>query len=195
MRIVLALVILVTSAFSAVAQADNATAKVAYEKGMTAYNLQQFSDALEMFKRAYQEKQDPAFLFNIAQCQRQLGQYEAAAKSYRAYLNASPQKPANADQVHGLIAEMDAAALQKRAEVPPTGTVAPSSTTETKPAPAETNASLTASAPPTEQKPAWKKPLLWGILGGVVVVGLAVGLGVGLGTASHAPKADGALKF
>lgn len=113
MRFALIAVLLIT--LCPLAHADVETAKKAYAKAITAYNLQSFADALELFRRAYQEKPDPSFLFNIAQCQRQLGQYDAAAKSYRAFLNASPEPPPNSDQVRSLIGEMDRAADIKRA--------------------------------------------------------------------------------
>jgi hypothetical protein len=59
MRIIIAAVILATLA--PLARADVETAKKAYEKGMTQYNLQKFNEALAMFQRAYEEKVDPAF--------------------------------------------------------------------------------------------------------------------------------------
>jgi hypothetical protein len=182
-RIVLVAVILLTVVPAA--RADVATARKAYEKGMTSYNLQHFADALGMFQRAYEEKSDPAFLFNIGQCQRQVGEYDAAAKSYRAYLNTSPVPPPNAVQVRELIAEMDAAAQKKLASVPPTGTITPSPSSPA----AQPTIAVTAS-PPERKASVWKKPLTWSIIGGVVVVGLAVGLGVGLGTRSTTPTAS-----
>jgi hypothetical protein len=45
-----------------------------------------YSEALSEFKAAYLAKPDASFLFNIGQCQRQLGMFEAAAKGYRAFL-------------------------------------------------------------------------------------------------------------
>jgi tetratricopeptide (TPR) repeat protein len=171
MRIVLMLVILVTSAFSAVARADVATAKKAYEKGMTAYNLQQFSDALDMFRRGYQEKPDPVFLYNIGQCQRQLGQYEAAAKSYRAYINASSETPANAEQVRGLIGDMDRAAQEQRAAKPPTGTTAPTAI-----APANVSPAPVATVESAPHR--WyQNPVGWSLVG-VGVASLAISIGM-----------------
>jgi tetratricopeptide (TPR) repeat protein len=167
MRLVLVAVILATLAPAA--HADVATAKKAYEKGMMEYNLQQFGDALEMFRRAYQEKLDPVFLYNIGQCQRQLAQYEAAAKSYRAYLASSSETPANADQVRGLINDMERAAQEQRAAKPPTGTVAPSPVAVTAPAQVAT----VESAP----KRWYQNPLGWSLVG-VGVASLAVSIGM-----------------
>jgi tetratricopeptide (TPR) repeat protein len=110
-----------------VASADDAEAKRHYERGMKSYNLQEFDVALREFKGAYVEHPDAAFLYNIAQCQRQLGQYEAAAKSYRAFLQQNPNV-ANADEVRHLAEQMDAAASQQRTvqNAPPTSIAPPS---------------------------------------------------------------------
>src|SRR5438270_12667914 len=115
---------------TATAHADLAKARTHYERGTQAFNLQDFHTALEEFKQAYVEQPDPVFLFNIGQAQRQLGEYDAAAKSYRLYLANRPDAP-NHDQVARLIDQMDEAAKQARAKEPPMGTQAPASTATT----------------------------------------------------------------
>src|SRR6478672_3045125 len=95
-------------ATTAVASADDVAAKRHFEAGAKAYNLQRFDDALHEFQAAYEERADPAFLFNIAQTQRQLRQYDAAARSYRAYLHEQPDA-SNRAEVAQLIKEMDEA--------------------------------------------------------------------------------------
>jgi len=64
---------------------DGATAKAKefYDRGMTHYNLNEFAPALAAFQDAYRAKHDPAFPFNIAQCYRQRGKPDEAAKFYR----------------------------------------------------------------------------------------------------------------
>jgi tetratricopeptide (TPR) repeat protein len=146
------------------AHGDSSTAKRAFEKGMTAYNLQDFSTALEMFKRAYEELHDPAFLFNIGQAQRQLGQYEAAARSYRIYLASQPGAP-NREQVKRLIQQMDEAAKEARAQKPPALVQPPMQATQPPPA----------SVPP----PAMPPPVDSGRpmrLAGIITAGVGVGL-------------------
>jgi len=66
-------------AVASVAHADDAEAKRRYARGLKAYNLQEFKVALDEFRGAYVEKPDAVFLFNIGQCQRNLGQYDAAS--------------------------------------------------------------------------------------------------------------------
>jgi tetratricopeptide (TPR) repeat protein len=133
---------------SSVADADGREAKVHYERGMKAYNLQKFDVALSEFQTAYVEHPDPAFLFNIGQCQRQLAQYEAAAKSYRAYLSQQPDAP-NRDEVLTRIADMEKGAQERRAEAPPLGVISPTGTTAAPvaPAAAEKSARMKAATP------------------------------------------------
>ena len=64
--------------------------RAAFEEGTTDYNLGHFEDALAAFERGYRVKNDPAFLFNIGQCQRQL----AAAQGRGAQLSRVPARVA-----------------------------------------------------------------------------------------------------
>lgn len=65
-------------------------ARELYERGAYHYQLQHWDMALDAFEAAFGARHDPETLFNIAQCQRQLGRNAAAAHSYRAYLAAAP---------------------------------------------------------------------------------------------------------
>src|SRR5437764_12992321 len=88
-RLVLLLAALLVPAARAAApppDADTAAAKAHYLEGMKRYNLADYHAALDEFKQAYLAKADPVFLFNVGQCQRQLADYAAAEKSYRAFL-------------------------------------------------------------------------------------------------------------
>jgi tetratricopeptide (TPR) repeat protein len=111
---------------TATVRADVTKAKQLYSEGRTQYNLADYAKALDLFKRAYQEQPDPAFLFNIAQCERSLGRYDDAEKSYRAYLRESPDLPQQrVAEIKVLIGAMQAAAQQQRANLPPPGTEPP----------------------------------------------------------------------
>ena len=107
-----------------VAHADSAEARRHYDRGTKAFNLQDFKSALREFQAAYNEQPDAAFLFNIAQAERQLGEYDVASKSYRLFLANQPNAP-NREQVMRLIDEMDKAAAEAHAKTPPTGTEPP----------------------------------------------------------------------
>jgi tetratricopeptide (TPR) repeat protein len=68
---------------------------VSFERGRTLYRLTRFVEALEAFSKAYEELPEPAFLFNIAQCLRQLGRDDEAAQAYEQFLGvARPDDPA-----------------------------------------------------------------------------------------------------
>ncbi len=106
------------------AYSDSGTlkAKQLYDDGVTNYNLGHYDEALEAFENGYRIRHDPAFLFNIAQCQRQLHRYEDAERSYRAYLRESPDLPeATRQQVQKLMAEMQQLANERAKAATSTG--------------------------------------------------------------------------
>jgi tetratricopeptide (TPR) repeat protein len=92
-----------------------AQAREKYSEGNAAYEHGDFYKALGAFDAAYHLAPLPGFLFNVAQCHRQLGAYERAAFFYRRYLALSEKEPANAPMVKELIAEMDSKAKQESA--------------------------------------------------------------------------------
>jgi tetratricopeptide (TPR) repeat protein len=163
--------------------ADPAKAKLAYERGITAYNLQRFDDALAMFQRAYEEKQDAALLFNIGQCQRQLGQYDAAARSYRAYLNQSADAP-NREDVARLLEQVDRAARESRDR--PRSTSRSASATASPPESTQTTVVAEHPRRPWYKSPAGMALTSLGIAGGVTGAAL---LGVAASDASSARDA------
>lgn len=157
-------------------------ARALYESGTAHYNLAEYKEALEDFKGAYRNFREPTFLFNIAQCERQLHDYAAAAAHYRAYRRETPEAP-NRPEVDQLISEMDRQAAAQPAPEPPT---APVLTPAPAPEPVPTTSVVTASPPP--KQPLTHKAWFWATVGGaVVVVGGAVALGVVFGT-QHAPS-------
>lgn len=195
---------------ASVAHADRATseeAQRAYQRGLKHYNLSQWQPALEAFQAAYFARPDPALLFNIGQCQRQLADYRNAANSFRAFLREQPNIGATQRaQVEALLIQMEQALQEARANQPPQGVVSPApepsaTATTAAPAPATTTTTpaaeqtpTTSDAPVVGKRPLYKKWWLWTAVGGVLVVGVAVGVGVGL-TASrdHYVAAPGAV--
>ena len=92
-------------------EAAERSARQHYERGQKLFNLQKFGDALEQFHSAYDAKPMPEFLFNIGQCHRNLGEYEAAIFSFKKFLKLDPDA-SNREQVEALIGELE----QKLAE-------------------------------------------------------------------------------
>lgn len=158
---VLALVCATLSA----ARADNKqVAKESYTEGKRHYDLGEYDAALAAFKKAYLNYEEPVFLFNIAQCYRQMGDRQSAVRSYRVFLQNWPKAP-NRARVEEIIAELEAAIAQDAAakSAPPKETMEPRppvkpevAATEPKPAtppvekPAEPKATTT---PPVEKPP------------------------------------------
>ncbi|NMO17095.1 tetratricopeptide repeat protein [Pyxidicoccus fallax] len=89
-------------------------ARARFAEGNLAYDVGDFDKALKSFSEAYRLKPLPGFLFNMAQCHRQLGQYPRAAFFYRRYLALMPDS-AQAQVVRELVQEMEARAREQEA--------------------------------------------------------------------------------
>jgi hypothetical protein len=167
--------------------ADKAHAREAFRRALHAYDFGEFAKALEAFKEAYNAYEDPGFLFNIAQCHRQLGQTEEALRVYRSYLR-NAHNPPNADEVRGLIARLEKTVEDEKRNrtVPPQGAepTEPSATPVLTPTPTPVATAPVLVAQPAA-KPLVKKPWFWATVGGaVVVVAAVVVVGVVVGTRS-----------
>ena len=193
---------LVLSVALLLSQADDAKAKALYKDGETAYNLGQFDAALGKYTEAYKLKPLPGFLFNIAQCHKQLGQYERAAFFYGRFIDTSPPKAPNVELARSLQEEMkqkDAAAREaaskddekKKAEEDALAKekakdeLKQAQLTPVEPAP---QAFVPPPPPPVvavDEAPVYQKGWFWGVVAGAVVV---VGAGVTAGVVLGSPK-------
>lgn len=95
------------------AQSEEARAKQLFKEGQTAYDLAEFDKALELYSEAYRLKPLPGFLFNMAQCHRQKGNYERAAFFFQRFIDNSAPKAPNLDIAKELLAEMRAKQAEK----------------------------------------------------------------------------------
>jgi tetratricopeptide (TPR) repeat protein len=105
-RLLLALFAVVLAA--RVAAADDAatrSAKRHFDRAQKLYAVAKFRDALDEYQKAFEAKPLPDFLFNIGQCHRNLGDYDAAIFSYKKYLTSAPGA-ANRAQVEQLIDDL-----------------------------------------------------------------------------------------
>jgi tetratricopeptide (TPR) repeat protein len=75
-----------------------------FDRGERLYQISRYREALDEFKEAFLLKADPAFLYNIAQCHRNLRNREQAVFFYQRYLSLAPDAP-NRPVVEELIAE------------------------------------------------------------------------------------------
>lgn len=105
----LLLIVLVTLFASNIAWAEDGETRAAkryFARGEKLFALGKFDEALDEYQKAYDAKPIPDFLFNIGQCHRNLGDYEAAIFSYKKFLKLDPEAP-NRDQVEQLIADLE----------------------------------------------------------------------------------------
>jgi tetratricopeptide (TPR) repeat protein len=200
----LLLALVVHSAPVLVAQSDDSKAKALFKEGETAYNLGQFDVALGKYTEAYKLKPLPGFLFNIAQCHRQLGQYERAAFFFGRFIDTSAPKAPNVDVAKGLLDEMkqkqaeqktaDESKAAEEARKAEAAKKAQDELKEVQIAPPEPPPTLAPLAPVeplpppvVESAPVYTRGWFWGVIVGVVVVGAAVGVTVGVATAPKPP--------
>lgn len=168
--------------------ADKAHAREAFRRALHAYDFGEYAKALDAFKEAYNAYEDPGFLFNIAQCHRQLGQNDDAIRFYSTYLSKVPQAP-NQREVRAMIVKLEKLSAEQHAAAPPPPTTPPVvAPVETPPPVVATPPVVTAAPavvvvaapPPPRTTPLYKRWWLWTAVGGAVAIGLGVGLGVGL---------------
>jgi tetratricopeptide (TPR) repeat protein len=171
----LCLVTVAAPATEHVAYADDPgerSAKRHYDRGKKLFGLQKFEEALEQFQKAYDASPIPDFLFNIGQCQRNLGDYEAAIFSFKRFLKLDPETEKR-EKVEELIDDLQRKIDEGNTERLKLGT------TKKKQKPEKDLE--------TEGSPVYKK---WWFWTGIAVVGVGVGAGLYLATKSSAPDTD-----
>jgi tetratricopeptide (TPR) repeat protein len=114
---------------SAARAEDKTAAKERYAHARSLYDLGHFAEAAKEFEAAYELKNDPAFLYDLAQSYRQAGNPEQALHFYRTYLRYVP-KPANRAEIDARIAALEQLLAQKGTgtEPPPPPITGPPST-------------------------------------------------------------------
>jgi tetratricopeptide (TPR) repeat protein len=146
--------------------ASERTAKRHYDRGKKLFELQKFEEALEQFQKAYDASPIPDFLYNIGQCQRNLGEYKAAIFSFKRFLKLDPETERR-EKLEELIEE-----LERKIDEDDTERLKLKPKKDPDP-PVETG-----------DRPVYKK---WWFWTGVAVVGVGVGAGIYLSTRSSAP--------
>ncbi len=139
--------------------------------GERLYKLGRYDEAVAEYRRAYELRADPKFLFHIARCYRELGVGEQALFYYERYLAVAPSAPER-DEVLDRIAEIEAARRPARARARPILMTD------------DANAK-----PPVGHRP-WRRWWFWTALGAAVATGVAAALVFG---GSDVPLPDGDL--
>ena len=154
------------------AAADEVTqsARGHYTQGTKLYDLGRYHDAAKEYEAAFELKDDPALLFNIAQAYRLGHDYADSIRAYKSFLRRVPDTEQRA-QVEAHIREMQL--LLDKQQPPPTVTPTVTPPTTVTPPP-------TGEPPRAERTPLYKKWWLWTIVGGVLVAGAVVGITVGV---------------
>jgi hypothetical protein len=169
---------------AAAAPTDNARpGRVRFEMAETKFNLGRFEEAAVDYQAAYEAEPLPAFLFNIGQCYRNLGNYERAQFYFRRYVQLDPRSPNRAD-AEQLIAEMDRMTAGNQATAVPTSGSLPSLAAPAAAGAGGDDARAHAFAPTVARtsdtgaapKPLYRRPWVW--IGGAAVVAAAVAVGV-----------------
>jgi tetratricopeptide (TPR) repeat protein len=149
-----------------------------FREGKKHYQLSEYEDALREFKEGFRLKDDPVFLFNIAQCYRQLGDDTQALVYYRRYLATAPPAQ-NREETEKLILKLDS--RRKVAPPPEPAAVAPpalpATLTPAPTAPAPPPSVLvgaTAAPPAVSDRPAFYQRWWFWAAAGVVAGGVAV---------------------
>jgi tetratricopeptide (TPR) repeat protein len=131
-----------------------AEAKALYEQGLSHYNLGEFDQAIDAFRKSYAISQAPGLLFNIAQSFRLKKDYEQATYFYQTYLRLKPDAPNRADVEERLKEMQDALEEQKKlGNKPPIGTVSPDGGTTTTTTTTPTGTTTTTTTTPEKPVP------------------------------------------
>lgn len=90
---------------AAVEAEDAQRAKEMFHQGSVYFDLGQYDRAIEVWQKGYEEKQDPGFLYNIAQAHRLSGNPAKAILFYKSFLRNSP-KASNRAEIEERIATL-----------------------------------------------------------------------------------------
>ncbi len=114
-----ALVVFSSLAFGQPIQYEASAAREHYKRGTSLFDQGKYNEAIVAFQQAYEIKDDPVLLYNIAQSFRLAGKHLEALRFYRTYIRRAPKAP-NRDEVETKIADMERliADTQKTAAIP-----------------------------------------------------------------------------
>ena len=152
---------------------DVEAARAYTKKGLSFYELGKYSDALEALELAYQKKPVPALLFNIAQCHRQLGHLEQAARLYKSYLRSEPPEAA-ARQTHELLTKVEEALAKHSTAVQSAPQELKDAMAKREPVP---DAALRSAPPAAREHARWPALAAGGVAAGALTFGVVSALG------------------
>ena len=164
---------------------DRSVAREHYQKGTKLFDLGQFDDAIREYEAAYQVKDDPVLLYNIAQAHRLAGHHERAIFFYKSFLRRMPKAP-NREDVMQKIADLQkqldhlpapAKPVEPEPTPTPTPTPAPAPDSRAKVEPVKPGPKKTGPAPPGQTLKIAGFALIGvgalGLIGGAAAAGLS----------------------
>ena len=170
------------------ASADPVAARKHFELGKRYFQVEELRKAIDEFKAAHIEEPDPAFLYNIAECYRRLGEGNEAIGFYRRYLSLTPQNAPLRATAAQHITELEAARPAPSPIAPPPPAIPPpapiavaTAPNLTPPPPAEASPATTlattpaAERPGEEPRPFYRHAWFYGVVG-AALIGAAVGV-------------------
>ena len=155
------------------------TSRAHFTRGKSLAASRKFADAYREFEAGYRASPKPAFLFNMGEAARGMGDVVKARVAYERFLAAEPSGQV-AETARKRLAELGP--VVGPAPAPPPGPLAPWEPTV--PTPTQAAVRIEAAPPPTvvvrsethvEARPLWKKWPLWAAVGGVIAAGIVVG--------------------
>src|SRR3954467_9763011 len=159
--------------------ADAAQARVHFEKGRTFFEVDEYRKAIAEFKAAHIEKPDPAFLYNIAECYRRLGEVPEALQFYRRFLATTPPDDKTRPAVEQRVADLKTVTEEPKvgATEPPRAGGGDNTLALTAPNPAGEPAAMLVGTPGSSPRPApaefYTRPWFLVTVGVVVVASVA----------------------
>jgi tetratricopeptide (TPR) repeat protein len=167
MRSAAAIVLLLSLAGSAGAAGKREDAKRSFKEAEAAFGLGRFEEALAGFTRAYELAPHPSVLFNIAQCHRNLRNYERAIFFLERYLGEA-EEVEDRRAIERLISDMERQLRTERVVVEQKTKIVTTTITST----------VTLPVYVEVEEPIHTKGWFWGLLiGAVAVAGGAIAIG------------------
>ena len=166
-----------------------ARARQHHRAGKAAYAQGDYAAAVREFSRGYELDPRPAFLLNIAQSHRGLGDRAQAIRYYEAFLKAAPTSPLRA-QVEEIVRELQPPAVEAPVDPSPPVAAAPRVPS------ARRRADPPAEAPPAKSavaRPFYRRWWFWTAVSAVAVAGAGIGIGIYAGSRSPSYVPEGGL--
>ena len=102
-------------------EAEGAEARKLYQEGQIEFDLSHYANARDKMEAAYRLKPVPALLYNLAVCYKNLGQYSAALRALRTFVDRTKDNPAAVERAKTQITECEEL-LRTKGDAPPPAT-------------------------------------------------------------------------